>query len=170
MKSSSVLRLRLATTRPLRDFSGTRTLHLVQKICHATCVSYKLSENLIHVQFLICQAPCFIQIFKEPLEKEPRGRSIISAEDIKTIFGRLPGILEVHNKIMVRYPSTAAQFKDRLQFKGNETKFQQNSSIKNDRRVQEAKLTGHIYKVLFREKSRERSTRSERETNIFVIW
>jgi len=41
-----------------------------------------------------------LKIFKEPLEKEPRGRSIISAEDIKTIFGRLPGILEVHNKIM----------------------------------------------------------------------
>lgn len=43
-----------------------------------------------------------LQVFKEPLEKDPRGGSIISAEDIKTIFGRLPGILEVHNKIMVR--------------------------------------------------------------------
>lgn len=41
-----------------------------------------------------------LKVFKEPLEKEPRGGSIISAEDIKTIFGRLPGILEVHNKIM----------------------------------------------------------------------
>ncbi|XP_068732920.1 protein ECT2-like [Montipora capricornis] len=40
------------------------------------------------------------KVFKEPLEKDPRGGSIISAEDIKTIFGRLPGILEVHNKIM----------------------------------------------------------------------
>lgn len=43
-----------------------------------------------------------LQVFKEPLEKDPRGGSIISVEDIKTIFGRLPGILEVHNKIMVR--------------------------------------------------------------------
>ncbi|XP_074633171.1 protein ECT2-like [Acropora palmata] len=41
-----------------------------------------------------------LKVFKEPLEKDPRGGSIISAEDIKTIFGRLPGILEVHNKIM----------------------------------------------------------------------
>ncbi|KAJ7392798.1 Protein T2 [Desmophyllum pertusum] len=41
-----------------------------------------------------------LKVFKEPLEKEPRGGSIISAEDIKTIFGRLPGILDVHNKIM----------------------------------------------------------------------
>ncbi|XP_073255407.1 protein ECT2-like [Porites lutea] len=41
-----------------------------------------------------------LKVFKEPLEKEPCGGSIISAEDIKTIFGRLPGILEVHNKIM----------------------------------------------------------------------
>lgn len=40
------------------------------------------------------------KVFKEPLEKDPRGGSIISAEDIKTIFGHLPGILEVHNKIM----------------------------------------------------------------------
>ena len=45
---------------------------------------------------------CILKVFKEPLEKEPCGGSIISAEDIKTIFGRLPGILEVHNKIMVR--------------------------------------------------------------------
>ena len=59
--------------------------------------------SLIHVLFLVWQALYFVQVFKEPLEKEPRGGSIISAEDIKTIFGRLPGILEVHNKIMVRF-------------------------------------------------------------------
>ena len=54
--------------------------------------------KLIHLlKFVI------FQVFKEPLEKDPRGGSIISAEDIKTIFGRLPGILEVHNKIMVSY-------------------------------------------------------------------
>ena len=59
---------------------------------------------MFYFWFEVWQALYFGQVFKEPLEKEPRGGSIISAEDIKTIFGRLPGILEVHNKIKVRFP------------------------------------------------------------------
>lgn len=53
-----------------------------------------------------------LKVFKEPLEKEPRGGSIISAEDIKTIFGRLPGILEVHNKIMNELESLVNDWKE----------------------------------------------------------
>lgn len=53
-----------------------------------------------------------LKVFKEPLEKEPRGGSIISAEDIKTIFGRLPGIKEVHTKIMTELEVLVNEWKE----------------------------------------------------------
>ncbi|KAK3726892.1 hypothetical protein QZH41_016690, partial [Actinostola sp. cb2023] len=40
-----------------------------------------------------------LKVFKEPLETDPRG-PIIPSESIKTIFGSLPDILDVHTKIM----------------------------------------------------------------------
>ncbi|XP_032231100.2 protein ECT2 [Nematostella vectensis] len=40
-----------------------------------------------------------LKVFKEPLETDPRG-PIIPQEDIKTIFGSVPDILDVHTKMM----------------------------------------------------------------------
>ncbi|XP_031567821.1 protein ECT2-like isoform X2 [Actinia tenebrosa] len=40
-----------------------------------------------------------LKVFKEPLETDPRG-PIVPTESIKTIFGSLPDILDVHTKIM----------------------------------------------------------------------
>ena len=46
---------------------------------------------------------CDVQVFKMPLEQEDqRAGPILAPEEIKTIFGSLPDILEVHHKIMVR--------------------------------------------------------------------
>ena len=45
---------------------------------------------------------CF-QIFKEPIEEsvDQRGGPLLAAEEIKTIFGSIPEILEVHQKLLV---------------------------------------------------------------------
>ena len=39
------------------------------------------------------------QVFKEPLEQEQTGGPILDQEDIKSIFGKLPDIYEVHQKL-----------------------------------------------------------------------
>lgn len=42
------------------------------------------------------------QLFKHPLEKEGQvGGPILAQEEIKTIFGSIPDIYEVHTKIKV---------------------------------------------------------------------
>ena len=42
------------------------------------------------------------QVFKDPLERfQQRGGPILSAEDSKSIFGNIPEILAVHQKIVV---------------------------------------------------------------------
>ena len=43
------------------------------------------------------------QIFKEPLEQSgsQRGGALLASEEIKTIFGAIPDLLEVHKKLLV---------------------------------------------------------------------
>ena len=44
----------------------------------------------------------FFQVFQVPLEKEGQvGGPILAPEEIKTIFGSIPDILDVHIKIKV---------------------------------------------------------------------
>lgn len=52
---------------------------------------------------------CFnLKLFKLPLEKEGQvGGPILAQEEIKTIFGSIPDIYEVHTRIKVLYPSRA---------------------------------------------------------------
>ena len=46
------------------------------------------------------------QVFKEPLECPTlRGGPILSAEDVKGIFGNIADIMDVHKKIQVRETS-----------------------------------------------------------------
>lgn len=48
------------------------------------------------------------QLFKDPLEKEGQvGGAILAQEEVKTIFGNIPDIYEVHTRIKVK-PSRAA--------------------------------------------------------------
>lgn len=42
-----------------------------------------------------------ISVFKEPLEKEQTGGPILPAEDIKTIFSKIPDICSVHQRLKV---------------------------------------------------------------------
>jgi len=43
------------------------------------------------------------QVFKEPLECPTlRGGPILSAEDVKLIFGNIADIMDVHKNILVR--------------------------------------------------------------------
>lgn len=50
---------------------------------------------------------CFyLKLFKLPLEKEGQvGGPILAQEEIKTIFGSIPDIYEVHTRIKVVYPN-----------------------------------------------------------------
>jgi len=43
------------------------------------------------------------QVFKEPLEQSAnqRGGALLAAEEIKTIFGAMPDLLEVHERLLV---------------------------------------------------------------------
>ena len=45
------------------------------------------------------------QVFKEPLEQsdEQRGGALLAPEEIKTIFGALPDLLDVHNQLLVSH-------------------------------------------------------------------
>lgn len=55
----------------------------------------RLSEPLSFV-------PLFFQLFKYPLEKEGQvGGPILAQEEIKTIFGSIPDIYDVHTRIKV---------------------------------------------------------------------
>ena len=46
---------------------------------------------------------CLLQVFKKPLEEsfDQRGGPLLVAEEIKTIFGSLPEIMDVHHSILV---------------------------------------------------------------------
>ena len=53
---------------------------------------------MIHLDFASFSL-IFSQVFKEPLEQEQTGGPILDQEDIKTIFGKLPDIYDVHRKL-----------------------------------------------------------------------
>lgn len=55
---------------------------------------------------LFDQMLAFIQVFQVPLEKEGQlGGPILAPEELKTIFGSIPDILDVHIKIKVSLSS-----------------------------------------------------------------
>ena len=45
------------------------------------------------------------KVFKEPLEQSAnqRGGALLAVEEIKTIFGSVPELLDVHEKLLVSY-------------------------------------------------------------------
>lgn len=58
------------------------------------CCSFYVSE-LCHICF-------FLKLFKLPLEKEGQvGGPILAPEEMKTIFGSIPDIYDVHTRIKV---------------------------------------------------------------------
>lgn len=51
---------------------------------------------------LLCFCVCLLKLFKLPLEKEGQvGGPILAQEEIKTIFGSIPDIYDVHTRIKV---------------------------------------------------------------------
>ena len=55
---------------------------------------------------------CIFQVFKEPIEQsfDQRGGPLLAVEEIKTIFGSLPEILDVHQRILVSWFSPCCCF------------------------------------------------------------
>lgn len=60
-------------------------------------------EHVGSVSVCTCTHICFcLKLFKLPLEKEGQvGGPILAQEEIKTIFGSIPDIYEVHTRIKV---------------------------------------------------------------------
>lgn len=64
---------------------------------HQTCLELQQTErNYVEILRTV------IKIFKEPLEQSAhqRGGALLAAEEIKTIFGPIPDLLEVHEKLL----------------------------------------------------------------------
>ncbi|XP_070538599.1 protein ECT2-like [Ptychodera flava] len=53
-----------------------------------------------------------VKVFKEPLEVNPAGGPILAAEDIKTIFGKIPDIHDVHVKLRDDLADLMASYSD----------------------------------------------------------
>ncbi|MBN3309701.1 ECT2 protein, partial [Amia calva] len=88
-------------------FAGTRTHRCVSERRPAVCMlSVLYVIKLMHLHFnpwglILCFhfIICF-QLFKNPLEKEGQlGGPILAQEEIKTIFGSIPDVFEVHTRI-----------------------------------------------------------------------
>ena len=74
-------------------------LSTVLQVCVCVCVS---------VCVCVCQPltiPLSVQLFKIPLDKEGQvGGPILAPEEMKTIFGSIPEIYDVHTRIKVGGP------------------------------------------------------------------
>ncbi len=68
-------------------------------------VLYFNTSVFVHISHICVFVCLFLKLFKLPLEKEGQvGGPILAQEEIKTIFGCIPDIYEVHTRIKVACP------------------------------------------------------------------
>ncbi|KFO69313.1 Protein ECT2 [Cuculus canorus] len=78
---------------------------------------YQTESNYVDILTTI------IQLFQVPLEKEGQlGGPILAQEEIKTIFGSIPDILDVHTKIKARYNFSLVEDLEELMINWTENK------------------------------------------------